>query len=123
VAGLTMLYATKAEEGQIRRVEGRIVAAVREHPESVSLNFGLANLRTLQGRYTDAETIFRRMSGAGNPSAAAALNNLAWLIASRGGDAAEARGLIDRAIALAGPRPDLVDTRALTSLAMGRGRE
>ena len=122
-AGLAMLYATKADEGQIRRIEGRIVAALRAHPDSVSLNFSLANLLTLQGRYADAEAIYRRMSGAGGRGATSALNNLAWLIAARGGDAAEARGLIDRAIALAGPRPDLIDTRALTALAMGRGRE
>src|SRR5262249_32557258 len=48
------------------------------------------------------------------------LNNLAWLLAAADGKGAEALALVNQAIDLAGPTPDLLDTRALAHMAMNR---
>src|SRR5262249_11823664 len=50
---------------------------------------------------------------------AVALNNLALLLAL-GGGGAEALPLINRALDVAGPAPELLDTRAVVYLSMGR---
>src|SRR5262249_30836121 len=55
-----------------------------------------------------------------DPNEVRALNNLAWLLALRNHRGAEALPLIQRAIDIYGPRPDLLDTRALVYLAMDR---
>jgi uncharacterized protein HemY len=47
-----------------------------------------------------------------------ALNNLAWLLAQRGGNGEEAKPLIDHALEIAGPRPELLDTSAVVNLAL-----
>ncbi len=48
-----------------------------------------------------------------------ALNNLAWLLAHRADQAAEALTLINRAIDKYGPRPELLDTRAVALINRG----
>jgi predicted Zn-dependent protease len=49
-----------------------------------------------------------------------ALNNLAWILAARSETAAEALGLVDRAIALGGINGEVLDTRARILIAAGR---
>jgi len=51
-----------------------------------------------------------------------ALNNLAWVLANRK-PTAEALEIAQKAIALAGPIPDLLDTRAKVYMALGRAPE
>ena len=114
---VTILFADKGGKAPIDRVESRIVKAVAEHPDQISIQFDLANLRILQGRFDDAETIYRDIYKR-NPVEPAPLNNLAWLMALRGGKGSEALTMINRAIEIAGEKPDLLDTRALARLAM-----
>jgi Flp pilus assembly protein TadD len=100
-----------------RRADGGIEAAQKKEPGKSALKLSRAMLLTLQGRYGETEAMFREVLTR-EPGNAAALNNLAWLLAMRpGGRTEEARGLIDRAIAIAGPVPALRDTRALVALA------
>jgi cellulose synthase operon protein C len=118
-AYLTVLEAAPADERHVRRVERRLDEAIAAHPESGLLPVHLAVLRCKQGRYDEAEAIYRRQierNGRNIP----ALNNLAWLLAQRGRGGDEALRLIDRAIEFAGPRPALLDTRAVACLALGR---
>src|SRR5262249_47213821 len=49
-----------------------------------------------------------------------ALNNLAWLLAQKQGKAKEALELIEEAIKIAGPRGELLDTRASVYIALNR---
>jgi tetratricopeptide (TPR) repeat protein len=80
-----------------------------------------AEYLTLQGRESEAEGVYRdlladrRLSGT---QAAIVANNLAFHLA-KADTAAEARTLIDAAIAELGPQPDLLDTRGLVRLAQG----
>ena len=51
------------------------------------------------------------------------LNNLAWMLAVRGGNLVEARQLIDRAMTLAGELGHLLDTRAIILIKQGAVKE
>jgi tetratricopeptide (TPR) repeat protein len=82
----------------------------------------LAVLRNLQGRYPEAEALYRKVAAGADPKAAAmALNNLAWLLALKDGKTAEALELVKRAMEQVGPEPGLLDTRAVVYLKMGQG--
>ena len=48
------------------------------------------------------------------------LSNLAWLLARRDGNGAEALKLVSEAIVRDGPVPDLLEARAIAYMAMGR---
>ena len=82
----------------------------------------LAVLRGLQGRYDDAESIYRGVLRRA-PKNVLALNNLAWLLALKFGKSSEAETMIDRAITIVGPLPVLLDTRAVIRLSLKRGTE
>jgi cellulose synthase operon protein C len=121
-ASVTLLYTSRPDDAQFQRVGSWLDAAIRRTPDSLALQFDLANLRSLQQRYDDAEAIYRKIS-ADKRSRASALNNLAWLLAVRGVKAVEALDSINQAITIDGPGPDLLDTRALVSLAMGQSKD
>jgi tetratricopeptide (TPR) repeat protein len=101
------------------RIDPWFVKALRQDPESVTLPLLLADLRELQGRRADAEAVYRELLTRPRldpMQSAVVTNNLAFLLA-RPDTAAEARGLIDKAIDELGPHPDLLDTRGLVALA------
>ena len=50
------------------------------------------------------------------------MNNLAWVLARRRSDLEEASLLINRAMKIAGPLPELLDTRGCVCLALGQNR-
>ena len=80
------------------RLGRRLEQAIADNPSELSLRFDLANLRCLQERNDDAEAIYRdlfnRNKGLGGP-----LNNLAFLLALRGGTKVnEAFTLIGKAV-------------------------
>ena len=106
------------------RIEPWFTKAIRQDPESVSLPLLLAELRDFQGRRGDAEAIYRELLARKRlepMQSAIVTNNLAFHLA-RPETAAEARTLVDQAIAELGPHPDLLDTRGLVALAAGDTR-
>ena len=117
-----MLAAAPADEAADRRVERALDEAIRAHPESRMLPVHRAVLRCRQGRYDEAEAIYRRLLQQ-EARHVAALNNLALLLAQRGRGGDEALRLIDEAIQRSGPQPALLDTRAVVCLALGRTDE
>jgi len=93
----------------------------RLDPGSVVVRLIEAELQTLQGQPSAAEGIYRDLLAGRTLSAlqaAIVANNLAFHLA-KPATAAEARQLIDTAIAELGPLPDLLDTRGLVRLAQG----
>jgi tetratricopeptide (TPR) repeat protein len=119
-AAVTALHGAPAPAEHFRRVERWLAEARARDPKSVPLLVCLADLRDLQGRYAESVALYRealRQDGRN----VEALNNLAWLLALQEGKGAEALALIERAITVAGPAPELLDTRAVIFLAMGRG--
>lgn len=118
-AALRILHSGKADEAQTRRVTTWIEEAVNKAPKEIRLKFDLANLKILQGRYPEAETLMRQIIAL-NPGNGGPMNNLAWLLAARGEKAEEALEWINKAIALDGSNPEALDTRGLVYLAMGK---
>ena len=118
-ASVAVLYASMAGEEACRRVAGRLEEAIRRSPEKVPLQFDLANVEILQGKYPQAEAIFRKIYDQDKENAESA-NNLAWLLTIQDGKASEALALIDRAIELSGSLPSLLDTRATARMALGQ---
>jgi predicted Zn-dependent protease len=119
--GVAIFYGARSgDDRQHHRLLRRIEAAIRQHPEKDSLQFDLANLQILQGRYAEAEAVFRTIHER-DKTKSGPLNNLAWLLAIQGdGRGPEALALIQKAIELDGERSDLLDTRGVAHLAMGQ---
>ena len=115
-----VLYGAPSDSGQFERVAKRLEEAAKANPDKVSILFDLANVRSLQGRYGDAESIYRQVFER-NKALGASLNNLAWLLALEGGSKLqEALPTINDAIKLDGETPDLLDTRAVIQLALNQ---
>src|SRR5439155_3892213 len=96
-----------------------IRAALAKDAKAVVLKLHWADLQEVRGKYQDVEAIYRSILQH-DPQNVAALNNQAWLLAQLNDRAAEALPLINRAIELLGPRPELLDTRALVQMKLGR---
>jgi Flp pilus assembly protein TadD len=97
-----------------------VAEAVDRRPEAVLLLSKLGVIRIRQGRFDEADSLFRRLL-ASDPENSDALNNLAWLLALRDESKTnEALALIDRAIDAHGPLPSLVDTRAVVRIRAGQ---
>jgi predicted Zn-dependent protease len=118
-ASVAVLYASMAGEEACRRVASRMEEAIARAPDKIALRFDLANVEILQGKYPQAEAIFRKIYDQDRENAASA-NNLAWLLTIQDGKASEALALVDRAIELSGPLPMLLDTRATARMALGQ---
>lgn len=118
LASVVVLYRSPADEAMRERVALQLLAQLRDHPNHPALLFNLANVRSLQERLDEAESLYRRVIQLDEQNAEA-LSNLAYLLAVRGGRASEAQTLIDRAVAVAGPSPDRQDTQAVIQMAQG----
>ncbi len=112
------------EQTQMLDHWGQAALATSDNPRQLKML--LAELYDLQGHYDDVERIYRDLLA--DPKATAVEqaivdNNLAFILAAidpspqRG---AESQKLIERAIAVLGPTPELLDTRALAYLAQGK---
>jgi tetratricopeptide (TPR) repeat protein len=121
-AVVSALHTEKAGPGTFRRVEGMLTRALERDPRSAALLMCLADFRNLQGRYADAIGIYRDALRR-DPRSVVGLNNLAWLLAVFEGEGKEAIQLVERAIDVAGPLPELLDTRAVAWLALGKGEQ
>jgi predicted Zn-dependent protease len=117
---LSLYDAPSAGESERRQVEALVAEAVRKRPDATLLASKMGAIWVRQGRFDEAETLFRRLL-ADHPDGTDALNNLAWLFALReSGKAGEAVKLIDRAVAIAGETPSLADTRAVARIRLGQ---
>lgn len=108
---------TDAKDAQVRAVETYLKSAHKAKPESVVLMMHLADLYDKRGQYDLAIEQYKGILDA-QPNNIVALNNLAWMLAMRSGDAKAALAHIDRAIEGMGRRSDLLDTRAMVYLAL-----
>jgi tetratricopeptide (TPR) repeat protein len=101
---------------QFDRIERRLAESSKNNPEVVELLVALATVRNFQGRYDEAESLYRNAI-AKNPRQGTALNNLAWLLALRG-KGTEALELVRQATDSVGTDPGLLDTRGVANLAL-----
>jgi len=104
--------------GEIQRVEKILSEAIDKHGEKTDLLLAMAELRSIQKRYDEVETIYRDVL-AKKPKNIVALNNLAVFLSLRGLKLDESLQMMDRAIELLGPVATLLDSRATVHLAKG----
>ncbi len=121
-AGVSALRLCEARGPDYRRVERWIDAGLKDRPRSADLLLSLADLRDAEGKYDEAIALYRKVLEV-RPDDAVALNNLAWLLALHANQPAEALGLLERAFAVVGPAPQLLDTRAVIRARAGRPQE
>ncbi len=108
----------KATPAQVKRVERILNDATLTFGESSPLLLAMAELRSIQRRYEEAESLYRKVLDK-EPRNVVALNNLAVFLALRNIKADEALELMNQAIAIAGPRPTLRDSRASVHISRG----
>jgi predicted Zn-dependent protease len=85
----------------------------------VALLLAMARLRMTQRRFDEAESLLREGIGK-EGSNVTCLASLALLLAHQHSYVDEALPLVERAIAVAGPAPELLDTRAMVYLALSQ---
>ncbi len=126
-AALAQVYVDLIERGlgsttAEPRVERLLRGAIDQHDGATMLRLALAALRMRQERFNDAASIYREVLQQ-DPSNVVAMNNLANLLALQKKQLDEALRLVEKAIALAGPLPTLLDSRASIYLALGKPQE
>jgi tetratricopeptide (TPR) repeat protein len=91
----------------------------------VTLLSNVANVRILEDRPEDALQLYRRVLELtpGDRLRVTALNNLATLAAEQPQRLGEAMKTIEQAIAIAGPQPGLLDTKAMILVYDGKAKE
>ncbi len=103
-----------------RQIEAWMAEAVQRRPDVSGLATDLGIIRILQGRFNEAEAMYRRILRK-EPGNSGALNTLAWLLALRDQSKVdEALGLITRALEIEGPNPTLLDTLAVVLIRGGK---
>jgi tetratricopeptide (TPR) repeat protein len=117
------LFPAKAEPdaAQVERVSQWIERGIKQNPKSALFLIALGNIRERQKRYAEAEELYRLVIQQGGNDVIP-LNNLAWLMALKGNKGTVPLDLINRAIALRGPIPEFLDTRAIVYLTNGESK-
>lgn len=115
---VSLIFAGEATPQQVQRVERIINDATITFGETNSLILAMAELRSIQRRYEEAEAMYRKVLEK-EPRNVVALNNLAVFLALRNMKQDEALKMIDLAVEIAGPKPTLLDSRASVYLAKG----
>jgi tetratricopeptide (TPR) repeat protein len=116
---LEVLQSSLVRERDYQAVSVWLEEALEKNRNSLILVLCLAQLRDLQGRYPESQALYRKALEQDGKSVVA-LNNLAWSLALASGKGQEALALIERAIDIFGPTPELVDTRAVVYLTLGK---
>jgi tetratricopeptide (TPR) repeat protein len=116
-ASVNVLKGAKTGENDYVRVERWLRAALEKKPTSTTLLMHLAELQGHRGKYQEEEALYDQVLRI-DPSNIVALNNRAWLMALHSGNGSGARPLIEGALELMGPRPELLDTRAMVHMAL-----
>ena len=110
-AVIRLINAGDATPAQNQRVEKILDDAKKHFGDSVFLKTAVAELRTLQKRYEDAEKLYKEVLKE-DPENLIALNNMAVFYALRKTRLNDALAAVNKAIELAGSIGTLLDTRS-----------
>jgi tetratricopeptide (TPR) repeat protein len=126
LVSVAILRSTRSTDDQRAEVERWLIDTISStsisRTQRVALRANLAELQDLRGHYEDSEKSWQEVL-VENRTHVVAPNNLACLIAFRhakGTEALKALEFIDRAIAKTGPVGELLDSRAMVLLNLGR---
>jgi tetratricopeptide (TPR) repeat protein len=110
-AQVVILRHGPANEQQRKATELYLLDEIAKKPTSMGLRVSLADYYQYSGDRDRAIATYRQVLER-EPNNVVALNNLAWTLSSDPRNAADALALVERAINVAGPLDDLLDTRA-----------
>ena len=96
-----------------------VAAALAKFPKDTALLYRVATLRAAEGNYRESLRLYREVVKL-DPKHVAALNNLALVLAESPQDRIEALAVIDKAIAVSGQQPGLIDTKGAILVYQGR---
>lgn len=113
---VALLRVMNPTDSQVAAVEKHLQGAIAKKADSTVLLMHLSDLCDKRGQYDRAADLYRQVLRR-EPNNVVALNNLAWLLAQRAGDAGTALEHINKAVAGMGRRADLLDTRGVVHLA------
>jgi tetratricopeptide (TPR) repeat protein len=105
------------------QIQRWLETALRENPDSISLQMIQADLYDLQRKYDEAASVYRKLLAHKDLTGlrrAIVLNNLAFLQALAGPSAAsdiDPLKLVEEAAQIMGPNSDILDTRAVVLIA------
>jgi tetratricopeptide (TPR) repeat protein len=114
-----VLLAAALTPPQVEEVDKVLRVALEKFDRPVPLLLSTARLRLKQGRYQEAESIFRECVGK-DGSNITGLASLAELLAEQHTYPDEAMRLVEKAISIAGPAPELLDARAVVYMALAQ---
>jgi tetratricopeptide (TPR) repeat protein len=120
-ATIAALRASHAPADKCKQFEQWLRDTSAKNPQ-LRMEMHVADLAEMQHRFADAIQLYRQAL-ATDSNNIVALNNLAWILAHERRDLPQALEMIQRAVALAGPIVDLLDTRAKVYVALGRAPE
>jgi tetratricopeptide (TPR) repeat protein len=119
---LIILQETYNSPEQRKRAEAILLAALEKHERALGMLMVLADLRGIQGRSEEAQAIYREVLKK-KPGNVEAMNNLALLLAFERAELKESLQLIEQAVRQAGPSANLLDSRAVVYLAVGKPQQ
>jgi tetratricopeptide (TPR) repeat protein len=120
---LTQLLGADARNQELNaRIEPIIVSALSQAGDNVDLLTSVAVRHVTEDNYEEAVKLFRRVIEL-QPNHALAMNNLATLLAERPNQLGEARKYAERAMAVAGRSPALLDTLGTILIFSGEHEE
>jgi tetratricopeptide (TPR) repeat protein len=117
LAGLSALRAGNTTEAQLRTVQSWLDTAKSEEPGSIAVLLHEGELLTLQRETAAAERVYQVVLDLDDQNVVA-LNNLAWLLATRADTAPRSLGLVQQAIRVVGQTGSLLDTRARAKITL-----
>lgn len=103
-------------------VEGWLNKALEEEVNRDAVRVTMADFQDAKGQYDQAVKLYEELLKDKNlydRGRVTALNNLAFIYAVRDNNGKRAQPLIEEAISIVGPLPELLDTKAMVLLAMG----
>jgi tetratricopeptide (TPR) repeat protein len=112
----------KLSREQRESAEPVLNLAVKQHGKNLTLLFSVASLRIIEGKNEEAVELLRK-AYAINPRSLVVLNNLALGLSMTPGGQKEALQHIDRAIAIAGEDPELLDSKGWILLQQRKAAE
>jgi tetratricopeptide (TPR) repeat protein len=116
---VAVIHSGSASDAELARLDQILQAALAQFNRPLLLLAALADSSLRQQRYPAAEAVYREILKR-DPQNVTALNNLGVMLAFEGKRLKEAMQLISRAVDIAGPVPDVLDSRATVYIAMER---
>ena len=113
---LGIVGGARSDTQVLKRVEVSLRRAIQESPHTTWPRLAMASLMEMLNRPQESEAMYRVVLSM-EPANPWALNNLAYLLAIQRRDLGEAMQLIQKPLAMIGPIPSFLDTRALVYLA------